>query len=262
MFRQAIGRSVRRGVAFSCALAEGLTLAGYAVAEPHCAANRGAVAADLSQPVDDAFLAKMRQIGVKTIIRYYDHPNETIENKTLHRAERDLITSKGFSIGVVFQHHNDCPTKFKAWTGHQDARRALELAKENGQPRGSAIYFAVDFDARAGLCGRERDNIRQNMRNVRAYFGALAAEFAGKKYRIGAYGSGAVCNRLMEEGLATLCWISQSQDFPGTREALARGSYHLRQLAPSEHCGGKGVDFNLANEPNANFGQFRAYEAN
>jgi hypothetical protein len=262
MFRNEITRSLRRAIGCLVALASGLDLAPWAKAESYCAPNKGAAAVDLSQPVDDAFLAKMRQIGVKTIIRYYDHINETIENKTLHRAERDLITQEGFDIVVVFQHHNDCPTKFKAWTGHQDAKRALELAKENGQPSGSVIYFAVDFDARAGICGREKDNVKENFRNIRAYFGALREEFADKNYQIGVYGSGAVCGRLIEEGLAALCWISQSRDFPGTREALAQGGYHLHQLAPSEECGGKGVDFNLAREPNANFGQFRDYESN
>ena len=51
----------------------------------------------------------------------------------------------GLNVAVVFQHHNDDPAKFLIPDiGARDAERALELAKENDQPYGSAIYFGVD----------------------------------------------------------------------------------------------------------------------
>jgi len=79
------------------------------------------------------------------VFRYYDHANETLPGKTLHAPEAETLMLRGISIGVVFQHHNDDPAKFLVPDiGAKDAESALELAKENKQPGGSAIYFGVD----------------------------------------------------------------------------------------------------------------------
>ena len=119
-------------------------LSASAQASNQCATTGSAVAADLASHVDEAFLEKMRSIGVKTIFRYYDHPNETLPGKTLHRTEKDLIVKHGFSLGVVFQHWNDRFSSFTVERGRADAERSLLLAQENGQTKNSAIYFGVD----------------------------------------------------------------------------------------------------------------------
>ena len=62
-----------------------------AIAEDYCITNSGAAAVDLSNRVNQEFLDKMKNVGVQTIIRYYDHEDETILGKTLKRQERDLI---------------------------------------------------------------------------------------------------------------------------------------------------------------------------
>ena len=93
----------------------------------------------LAEHVDGPFLETMRSVGVKTIFRYYDHPNETLSGKTLHRAEKDLILRYGFSLGVVFQHLNDRFTSFTVERGRIDAERSLILARENGQTENSAM---------------------------------------------------------------------------------------------------------------------------
>jgi hypothetical protein len=59
---------------------------------------------DTSAPVHQSFLSQMKAIGINTIIRYYDHEDETLPGKTLRRAERDAIVMNGFKLGVVFQH--------------------------------------------------------------------------------------------------------------------------------------------------------------
>jgi hypothetical protein len=90
-------------------------------------------------------LDELKSFGVKTIIRYYDWPEESIRCKTLMLDEVDAIISAGLSIAVVFQHHNDDPeTFFDPGRGTTDAKRSLELANANGQPYGTAIYFGVD----------------------------------------------------------------------------------------------------------------------
>jgi len=61
-------------------------------------------AVDSSAPVTQPFLDRMKAIGISTIIRYYDHEDETLPGKTLRRGERDAIVMNGFKMGVVFQH--------------------------------------------------------------------------------------------------------------------------------------------------------------
>lgn len=87
----------------------------------------------------------LRTFGIKTIVRYYDHDNETLICKTLLNDEAKSIIDNGFQIAVVFQHHNGSPhTFFSETRGTKDAERALALAKHNGQPPNTTIFFGVD----------------------------------------------------------------------------------------------------------------------
>ena len=95
-------------------------------ARDYCARDPRIEAVDLSAPVSQSFLDNMRAIGIKTIIRYYDHEDETLPGKTLRRSERDLIVMNGFKTAVVFQHHNDQFASFSVWRGSQDAERSIE----------------------------------------------------------------------------------------------------------------------------------------
>jgi hypothetical protein len=124
-----------------------------AIAEPSCNTQHGMSAVDISQPVTTittqsgkSGVEAFKVIGVKTIARYYDWPEEgTISCRVLLPQESDAILAAKLSIITVFQNQNDDPeTFFKAANGARDARHAIALAKANGQPAGSAIYFAVD----------------------------------------------------------------------------------------------------------------------
>ncbi len=126
------------------------TQAGFAA--PSCAAHKGMTAVDMSQPANTITtssgktgFAALKAMGVNTIIRYYDWANEDISCKALLPSESDAIIAAGFNIISVFQHENDDPESFFIKSrGSTDSKHALTLAKANGQPKGSAIYFAVD----------------------------------------------------------------------------------------------------------------------
>jgi Domain of unknown function (DUF1906) len=126
--------------------------AGNAQADLSCDAHAGYSAVDMSQPVTSietktgkTGLEAFKSIGIKTIARYYAWPEENISCKTLLPPESDAIIAAGLSIITVFQHENDNPeTFFIHDRGVTDAKRAMQLAGANGQPHGSAIYFAVD----------------------------------------------------------------------------------------------------------------------
>ena len=119
---------------------------------PSCNSHREFPAVDLSQPVTTITtksgktgLEAFKAIGVKTIARYYDWVDEDTTCKSLWPRESDAIIKAGFSIVTIFQHANSDPETFLDKSrGAKDAREALKLAGANGQPPGSAIYFAVD----------------------------------------------------------------------------------------------------------------------
>lgn len=128
-----------------------------AAAPPSCSPGHSYGVADFSAPITDladrdgrSAASELWRLGIETVIRYYDHPNETIPCKTLVPEETDFLLDNGFSIAVVFQHRNDNPVTFlEGRRGTRDAERSLELAAANGQPLGSTIYFGVDGVAEA-----------------------------------------------------------------------------------------------------------------
>ena len=240
------GFSAARPAGLLCLLLAGMICWAHpAPAGYYCANDPRIEAVDLSAPVDQGFLDTMRGIGIRTIIRYYDHQDETLPGKTLRRAERDLIHANGFKTAVVFQHHNNEFVSFTPVRGHEDAERSLALARENSQPRGSAIYFGVDGPWQSA----------GELANVAAYFRELKTSLAGLGYRIGVYGSGLVCNMLVSTGLAELCWLGAPTSWPDYHAYYQARRWGLAQLRTSQ-CGGRSVDFNLVNDRVADYGQF------
>lgn len=123
-----------------------------AVAAPTCNSHREFPAVDLSQPVTTITTKSgksgtqaFKAIGVKSIARYYDWVDNETTCKSLFPNESDALVAAGFNIITIFQHANSDPETFLDKSrGPKDAREALKLAGANGQPAGSAIYFAVD----------------------------------------------------------------------------------------------------------------------
>ncbi len=238
---------------------------------PSCNAHAGMTAVDMSQPTQTittdsgkSGYAALKAMGVKTIIRYYDWTEEEVTCKTLLPPESDAIVTAGFNIISVFQHENDDPESFFIKDrGATDARHALKLARANGQPAQSAIYFSVD-----GVDQTIRDMVFENgmsdghamskkrrhhllladhafKRHIRRYgrflqyhahvfkkpveeikptdihpaivryFEQVNAVVRPEGYRIGAYGSGAVCELLLGKKLVDYCWLAQSTGWPG-----------------------------------------------
>ncbi|HXH09855.1 MAG TPA: glycoside hydrolase domain-containing protein [Alphaproteobacteria bacterium] len=191
--------------------------------------------------------------GVQTVIRYYNFSNSrTLPEKRLELAEAQALAAQGIQIAAIFQQRHDRVEDFTASKGLTAGRRAYRHAQDNiGQPAGSGIYFAVDFDASRS----ELEN------NITPYFEGVKRAFAEEsggnpEYRIGAYGSGLVCTTLTEKGLIELTWLAMSRGFRGTREALSAGEFHLAQRAPAATLCGLGVDFNDSNPDRPDFGAF------
>lgn len=169
---------------------------------PACAPKSHFSVIDISMPVQNLFETNGHKpvlkvlkddFKIETIFRYYDDPeNPTLQGKPLRSKESDALLAAGFKIGVVFQHHNDDPNKFRQpGVGKADAKTALNLADENKQPYGSAIYFGVDgpFES-PGL----RRNVRQYFQDIESEFKDYATRHGGNRYDIGMYCSADMCS--------------------------------------------------------------------
>lgn len=82
------------------------------------------------------------------------------------------------------------------------------------QTPGSAIYYAIDFDASQS----------QVKRQVVPYFQGVLKSMAlagdgAPMYRVGVYGSGRVCSRIKQElKLADFSWLAESSGWAGSRQ--------------------------------------------
>src|SRR5260370_11293852 len=198
-------RLVERPARSMCMFVASLAIwAATAHATDFCRTDPRVEAVDSSATVTQSFLDQMKAIGISTIIRYYDHEDETLPGKTLRRAERDAIVMNGFKMGVVFQHKNNKFASFTELRGRQDAERSLMLAAENSQPRGSAIYFGVDGPWNASY----------ELAAIMAYFREVNARMTGSGYRVGVYGRGLVCNALLPNDLPPLSCLPSPTSWP------------------------------------------------
>lgn len=214
--------------------------------EATCPAPGTVQAVDLSMPIDQRFLDAMKKLKVNTVIRYYDHVNETIRNKTLKAAEVDLLARNGFDLMVVFQHNNSSISSFTAARGTSDANRSLELAAQFKQDKGSAVYFGVD-----GSWSSSTD-----LTKIKTYFQKAGPIIRGAGYKIGAYGSGNTCTQLLGARLVDYCWLANATGWPGYAAFKATKQWTMYQGLPKK-CGGKEGDFNVVNADLRDLGQFR-----
>ena len=179
-----------------------------------------------------AVAKKLAQAGVKTVCRYYSAPSA--KSKILTKEEAAAISSAGMSIVTVFE-HGASPTLDNA-TGSSHASLARDQAVAIGQPKGSAIYFALDSElGTAALPG------------VKAYFAGVRSILNGD-YEIGVYGDGIVCQALLDDGACKFAWLSASRGFPGSKAFYASKHWALAQDPRiNQKLAGIGVDYNDAN---------------
>lgn len=171
--------------------------------------------------------------GYDFVLRYYS----TNASKNLSLGEARALVQAGLQIGVVWETSGTYPSFFTRDQGLADGAAAFRMARETiGQPYGSAIYFAVDYDpTQADLDGAISD-----------YFtGVHAALYVGAQgqpsYQVGVYGSGLCCATLVERGMASLSWLSQSTGFTGSKQYAEQGRYSLIQMLPARILGEGGV---------------------
>ncbi|AZV78444.1 TIGR02594 family protein [Parasedimentitalea marina] len=172
-------------------------------------------------------LDELRARGVETIIRYFNRANSNqLPEKRLEPAEAAAIADAGMTLAVVYQQRGGSGgniNDLNAKSGNADATRAVKQATQIGQPIGSAIYFAVDWDY-----FRPTD-----LKSISEYF-AEVRRVLGADYRVGVYGSGLVGKTLKSAGLVDFIWLSMSVGWSGTKALLATDAWTLRQTYPEQ----------------------------
>ena len=183
--------------------------------------------------------------NIRFIGRYYcknDIP------KLLKPNQAAKIHAAGFKIISVYQDENSAPEHFSYSIGTGDAGYAYDRAKEAEQPRGTTIYFAVDFDPTS----------TQIADNIIPYFRAIQNKFQSSYnnyYKIGVYGSGAVCKKIKQElQIATHSWLAKSTGYAGTSEYNSPDKYDIKQGAYCNYNGYR-FDENVSGN-NPDFGQW------
>lgn len=192
----------------------------------------------------------LREAGIEVVVRYYSEFTR-LPGKRLGAQEAAALGEAGLRLCAVYQDAQTEPRHFSHSRGLARGSYAYRYAQDViRQPPGSAIYFAVDFDADDG----DVDDA------VAPFFQGVASAFERESggrpdYRIGVYGSGLVCRRLLDDGIAAFAWLARSRGWRETERFDASGAWVLKQTDETELCG-LGVDFNETNPANAPFGAF------
>jgi hypothetical protein len=208
--------------------------------------NLPAQGIDLATDASDA-LNDIRDSKLDFVARYYRSP--TSRWPTLTATEAQRLSSLGVKIVAVWEWHSHDPAYFSYGSGYSDAISAYTQAKALGQPAGSAIYFAVDYNAPSSDISGAID----------PYFRGVAAGLAvagngRSEYKIGVYGSGAVCEAMRRAGLAQYTWLTNSTSWAGT---LNYDDWNIRQ---GGHFSVLSFDHD-SNEAKDDYGGFRVATA-
>ncbi|NOV01328.1 DUF1906 domain-containing protein [Paenibacillus sp. LMG 31457] len=177
---------------------------------------------DCSTPLTTKTAAAFAAAGYAFVARYLVPSGYS---KALTRAEAELINKAGINIISVFE-----TTANRALGGRtagiNDGYTAIEVAKQVGQPEGSTIYTAVDFEVTAS-----------QMPVVLEYIRGFSE--ATPKYNTGVYGSYSVIEAAKSVRVCSRYW--QTYAWSGGKKS---GGIHIYQYKNDITENGIGVDLN------------------
>lgn len=178
---------------------------------------------DCSSPLTASTAAKIANQGYDFAARYL--VPSSYAWKRLTPAEAEAITVAGMQIISVFETTANRPAG-GATAGLADGKAALKEARLIGQPTGSAIYFAVDYDAQP----KDFDEIEQ-------YLKAAAEQIPG--YAAGVYGSYSVVEEMARRKACDCFWQTYAWSY-GNKS----GHANVFQYKNNVSVGGVAVDLN------------------
>lgn len=180
---------------------------------------------DCASPLTATKAKALAAAGAKFVLRY--HTIDAYKWKRLTAAEAKAIQDAGLMLGAVFQ-RGTSDVLGAAVNGMRDGKQALIEARNAGQPAGSVIFFAVDFNAQA-----------KDMSAIEAYLRAVTKELAG--YKVGVYGHHGVIEEMARRNACAYFW--QTYAWSGGKKSQQA---HLYQYKNDTTLAGHLVDFNEA----------------
>lgn len=178
---------------------------------------------DCAVPLTSAKAAAMAAAGMRFVARYL--VPERYAWKRLTRMEATAITAAGMKVVSVFETTTNRPAG-GASAGLVDGEEAYREAKAIGQPTGSTIYFAVDYDAQA-----------KDYAAIEAYLRAAASKVTG--YDVGVYASCAVVEEMAKRGACKRFWQTYAWS-RGKKSAYA----NIYQYQNGQTLAGHTIDYN------------------
>jgi hypothetical protein len=165
----------------------------------------------------------LKAAGISHVGRYL---GPDINWKTMQKAEAGAILSAGLNVWSIWETNPTHASYFSAAQGASDAKTAAAYAESIGQPKGTAIYYTVDYDAQPA-----------DYPAILEYFKAVRSANTG--YKVGAYGSYGVLSYLYLHGAADYYW----QTCGWSSGYLVRFA-HLYQYQVNTSLAGVSVDRN------------------
>jgi len=159
--------------------------------------------------------------------------------KYFSKEEVENLKKAGFMIGSVFQEGKDGP-KYGYSAGKTAAQKAKERALALGQPKKSAIFFAVDYDAPKS----DFDAFEQFLKGVKEVF--------GDDYFAGIYGKYDVIEEMAKRGACKYFW----QTLAWSKGKLSKYA-DLYQYKIDTIVNGINVDLNECFNPQIFWGQYK-----
>lgn len=235
----------------------------FSLATPSNAADPARIAIIDTAWNTTAYLPALKASGVQVIGRYYARCEQVglAEKRFAFTGEAGAILAHDMGILSIYQYRSSSKHKFDgqrkgqgetlinlpdascnpAKTGRSaaaearlDVTAAIAQARHVKQPRGTAIYFAVDFNF------ERRDTVTKA--KVLTYFKTVQVALTKAGYKLGAYGNGDALRLLKAAGLVEYTWIAASAGFEGSSAFHRTAKWNLFQAQVDSHwfAGGAG----------------------
>lgn len=198
---------------------------------------RSATAFDTSTRLTLTTATALKNSGYKDVGRYLTNSKSGTLDKKMTGEEIKVIQESGLKVFPIFQTYGGSATYFTKNQGRKDAMEAKKAAQDFGFPSSCTVYFAVDYDALMGDIAS----------NIIPYFQGIK-EIIGWSYKIGVYGPRAVCNRLLQNGLASYSFVADmSTGFTGNIGQAMPANWAYEQYFETTQAG-IGIDKCIASQ--------------
>ena len=165
-------------------------------------------------------IAAIKAAGYSFVARYSSHSAW----KNMTKTEVQALSRARIHVVNVWETRGDHVGFFTHAQGLLDGAAAFAFAQHIGQPISSPIYFAVDTDVSAADRSAYVLPYFQGVRESFQRHGAIGVH----AYKVGVYGSGAVCDQLKQAGYVSYAWLAQSAGWEGFHSF---SGWNLKQLA-------------------------------